>query len=52
MNVENKGMELRKRQPLQAVISHPDDPRFQFIAEFGEMCLNMSRRQGKREKKL
>ena len=28
MNVKNKGIDLRKRQPLQAVISHPDVPRF------------------------
>ena len=52
MNVKNKGMDLRKRQPVQAVISHPDDPRLQFIEEFGEMCLNMSGRQGKREQQL
>ena len=45
-------MDLRKRQPLQAVISHPYDPRLQFIEEFGEMCPNVSGRQGKQEKKL
>ena len=49
MNVKKKGMDLRKRQPLQAVISHP---RLQFLDEFGEMCLNMSGRQGKREQQL
>ena len=46
-------MDLQKRQTLQAVISHSDDPRWpQFIEEFGNVCLNMSRRQGKREKQL
>ena len=44
-NVKNKGMDLRKRQPLKAVISHPDDPSLQFIEEFEETCLNMSGRQ-------
>ena len=29
INVKNKGMDLRKRQPLQAAISHPNDPRLQ-----------------------
>ena len=52
INVKNKGMDLQKRQPHQAVISHPDDPRLQFIEEYWEMCLNMSGRQGKREKRL
>ena len=45
-------MDLRKRQPLQAVNSHPDDHRLQFIEEFGEMSFNMSGRLGKREKQL
>ena len=45
----NKGMDLRKRQPPQAIISHSDDPIVQFIEEFEEMGLNMSVRQRKRE---
>ena len=45
-------MDLRKRQPLQTSISHPDDPRLQFMQEFGKMCLSMSGRQGKRDKQL
>ena len=40
-------MDLWKHQPLQAVISHPDDTRLQFVDKFGEMCLNMRGRQGK-----
>ena len=54
MNVNNKGMDLRKPQLLRAVISHPDDPtpRLHFIEEFGELYLSMSGRQGKREKQL
>ena len=47
INVKNKGMDLRKRQPLQAVISHPDDPGLQFMEEFEETCLSMSGRQDK-----
>ena len=34
IDVKNKGMNLRKRQPFQALISHPDDPRLQFIEKF------------------
>ena len=52
INVKNKDMDLRKRQPLQALISYPDNTRLQFIEEFGVMCLNMSGRKGKREKQL
>ena len=46
INVKNKG------QPLQTVISHPNDPRLQFVEKFGEMCLNMSGRQGTRKATL
>ena len=52
MNGKNKVMDLRNCHPLQAVISHPDDPRLQFLEEFEKMCLNMSGKQGKREQKL
>ena len=45
-------MDKRKRQPLQAVISDPDDLRLDYIEEFGEMCLQMSGKQGKRVRQL
>ena len=45
-------MNLRKRQPLQAVMSQSTDPRLDTILQFGEMCLKMAGRQGKRDKQL
>ena len=45
-------MDLRKKQPLQAVMSDPDDQRLDYIVEFGEMCLKMAGKQGKRDKQL
>ena len=52
LNVISRNMDLRKRQPLQAVISNPTDFRLDYLLEFGEMCLKMVGRQGKREKQL
>ena len=52
LNVKNRGIDVRKRQPLQAVISDPEDPRLYFLLEFGKMCLNMRGKQGKRVKQL
>ena len=52
LNVKSRNMDLRKRQPLQAVISDPNDFRLDYLLEFGEMCLKMGGRQGKREKQL
>ena len=45
-------MNLRKLQPLQAVIADPEDSRLNYIMEFGDMCLKMAGKQGKREKQL
>ena len=44
LNVKNKGLDLRKRQPLQAVISDQEDTRLDFILEFGRKCLKMEGR--------
>ena len=52
LNVKKKGMDLRNRQTLQAVISDPQDSRLSLIQDFGEMCLKMSGARGKREKQL
>ena len=45
-------MDLRMRQPLQAVMSDPNDVRLDYIIEFGEMCLKMAGKQGKRDQQL
>ena len=47
LNVKQKGIDVRNREPLQAVISQTDDARLQYITEFGKMCLKMARK-GKR----
>ena len=47
LNVKTPGMDKRKRQPLQAVISDPNDMKLDYIVQFGEMCLQMSGKQGK-----
>ena len=52
MNVKSRNMDLRKRQPLQAVVSDPYDSRLDYLLEFGEMCLKMGGKQGKRDKQL
>ena len=52
LNVKSVGIDARKRQPLQAVISHPEDSRLNFLLEFGEMCLSMRGQQGKRVRQL
>ena len=49
---EEQGNGFTKTSTISAVISHPDDPRLQFLEELGEMCLNMSGRQGKQEHQL
>ena len=52
MNVKSRNMNLGKRQPLQAVVSDPNDSRLGYILEFGEMCLKIGGQQGKRERQL
>ena len=52
INVKTKGLDQRHLQPQQAVISNPDDERFSVLEEFGEMCLNMRGKQGKRIRQL
>ena len=51
-NVRQKNVNLRKRQPLQAVVSDPMDERLNYLQEFGDMCFKMSVKQGKRNKQL
>ena len=52
INVKNEGIDSRNRQPLQAVMSDPNDHRLCYIQQFGDMCLNMAGRQGKRIRQL
>ena len=52
INVKNKGIDSRNRQPLQAVMSDPNDHRLCYIQQFGDMCLNMAGRQSKRIRQL
>lgn len=52
INVKNKGIDVRNRQPLQAVMSDPNDERLSYIQQFGEMCLKMAGRQGNRIRQL
>ena len=47
-----KMLTLRKRQPLQAVVSDPMDERLNYLQEFGDVCFKMSGKQGKRNKQL
>ena len=46
LNVKQKGIDVRNREPLQAVISQTEDAQLQFIIEFGKMCQNMAGKQG------
>ena len=52
LNVKQIGLDSRLREPLQAVISEPDDKRLNFLQEFGVMCLNMAGKQGQRVRQL
>ena len=52
INVKKKGIDSRNRQPLQAVMSDPNDHRLCYIQQLGDMCLNMAGRQGKRIRQL
>ena len=52
VNVKSWNMDLRNRQPVQAVISDTKYFRLDYLLEFEEMCLKMGVRQGKREKQL
>ena len=52
MNVKSRNIDLCKRQPLQAVVSDPNDFRFDYILEFWEMCLKMGGQLGKRKRQL
>ena len=52
LNVKQKGLEIRNREPLQAVISSVDDERLTCIENFGSMCLQLAGRQGRRVKQL
>ena len=40
------------RDPLQAVISDPNDARLEFVQNFGIMCLKMAGKQGNRVRQL
>ena len=52
INVKNKRIDSRNRQPLQAVMSDPNDHRLCYIQQFGDMCSYMAGRQGKRIRQL
>ena len=51
-NVKGKGANVRHNDPLQAVISDPNDSRLDIILEFGNMAKNMIGKQGQRVKQL
>ena len=51
-NVRQKNVNLRKRRPLQAVVTDPMDERLNYLQEFGDMCFKMSGKQEKRNSKL
>ena len=50
--MKQKGLEIRNRKPLQAVVSSVDDERLTYIENVGSMCLQMAGRQGRRVKQL
>ena len=52
LNIRKKNLDLRSRQPLQAVIFDPDVSRLNYNVEFSRICLNMAGRQGKRLRQL
>ena len=52
MNVKEKGLDVRFRDPLRAVISDVGDERLEYLRDFGLMCLQMAGKQGKRVKQL
>ena len=47
LNVKQKGIDVRNREPLQAVISQTDDARLQYITEFGKNVSKNGRQAGK-----
>ena len=52
LNVKSLEEDVRRNDPLQAVISDPEDPRLKTITEFGDMCKKMISQPGKRIKQL
>ena len=52
VNVKFLGEDVRRNDPLKAVISDPEDPRLKTIKEFGDMCKKMISLPGKRVKQL
>ena len=46
------GLDGRLREPLQAEVRDVTDPRLEFLQSFGDMCLKMAGRQGKRVRQL
>ena len=52
VNVKEKGLDVRFRDPLRAVISDVGDERLEYLRDFGLMCLQMAGKQGKRVKQL
>ena len=48
LNVKQKGLYMRFRDPLQAVISDPNDARLEFVQNFEIMCFKMAGKQGNR----
>ena len=52
LNVRKKNLDLRSRQPLQAVIADPNYSKLNYIVEFRRMFVNMAGRQVKRVRHL
>ena len=48
LNVKQKGLYMRFRDPMQAVISDPNDACLEFVQNFEIMCFKMAGKQGNR----
>ena len=52
LNVKRKGVDVRRKDPIQAVVSNSGDQRLDWIQSFGVMCGAMAGKQGNRVRQL
>ena len=52
MNVKRKGVDVRRKDPIQAVVCNSEDQRLDWIQSFGVMCCAMAGKQGNRVRQL
>ena len=52
INVKAFGEDVRRQEPLQAVICNSDDERLKILLDFGKMAFDMACNHGKRDKQL